>query len=119
MEAIAHARFQRVGARKVAQVLKEIRGKPVLQVQQILPMISRACVSVVAKTVQSAAANLTTKANREGKSLVPGKVFVKSCWAGMGPMGHMKRVRPGPMGRAMIFKRKLCHLTVVLSDGEE
>ena len=59
MEAIAHARFQRHGTRKVAQVLAEIRGKSVLDVQQLLPMLPRACVPVVAKTVQSAAANLT------------------------------------------------------------
>lgn len=119
MEAIAHARYQRAGARKVAQVLKEIRGKSVLEVQQILPMISRACIPVISKTVQSAAANLTNKAGREGHTLVPAKVFIKSCWAGQGPMGHMKRVRPAPMGRAMTIKRKVCHLTVVVSDGEK
>lgn len=39
MEAIAHARFQRFGTRKVAQTLKEIRGKSVLEAEQILPMI--------------------------------------------------------------------------------
>ena len=119
MEATAYARFQRVGTRKVAQVLKEIRGKSVLKVQQLLPMIPRACVPIVAKTVQSAAANLTVKAARSGKSLVPEKVFVKSCWSTMGPMGQMRRVKPAPMGRAMTFKRKVCHLTVVVSDGQE
>jgi large subunit ribosomal protein L22 len=47
MEAIAHARFQRFGTRKVGQVLKEIRGKSVLQAEQIIPMIPRACNTMV------------------------------------------------------------------------
>lgn len=116
MEAIAYARYQRVGTRKVAQVLREIRGKSVLQVQQLLPMIPRACVPVISKAVQSAAANLTVKAGRAGRTLVPEKVYIKSCWSTMGPMGQMKRVKPAPMGRAMTFKRKVCHLTVIVSD---
>lgn len=116
MEATAYARFQRVGTRKVAQVLKEIRGKSVLQVQQLLTMIPRACVPVVAKTVQSAAANLSVAAGRQGKTLIPENVYIKSCWSTMGPMGQMKRVKPAPMGRAMTFKRKVCHVTVVVSD---
>ncbi len=32
-------------------------------------------------------------------------------------MGQMKRVLPAPMGRAMTFKRKVCHLTVTVSQG--
>jgi len=116
MEATAYARFQRFGARKVAQVLSEIRGKSVLQAEQLLPLVPRACGRMVAKAVRSAAANLTIKARLAGKSLVPEKVYIKSCWTGKGPMGQMKRVMPAPMGRANTFKRKVCHVTVVVSD---
>lgn len=116
MEAIAHARFQRFGTRKVAQVLAEIRGKTVLEVEQVLPMIPRICGTMIGKAVRSAAANLTIKANRTGKQLEPEKVYIKECWSDMGPMGQMKRVMPAPMGRANTFKRKVCHLTVVVSD---
>jgi large subunit ribosomal protein L22 len=116
MEAIAHARYQRFGTRKVAQVLSEIRGKTVLEVEQVLPMIPRICGTMIAKTVRSAAANLTIKASRAGKTLQPEKVYIKECWSDMGPMGHMKRVMPAPQGRANTFKRKVCHLTVVVSD---
>ncbi|MDD5655759.1 MAG: uL22 family ribosomal protein [Elusimicrobia bacterium] len=116
MEATAYARFQRFGTRKVAQVLKEIRGKSVLQAEQLLPMIPRACGLMIGKTLRSAAANLTIKARLAGKTLVPERVFVKSCWAGQGPMGQMRRVMPAPQGRANTFKRKVCHLTVVVSD---
>lgn len=116
MEAMARARFQRFGARKVAQVLAEVRGKSVLEAEQILPLIPRAASRMVEKTVRSAAANLAIKAVRAGKTLVPARVVIKSCWASQGPMGQMRRVRPAPMGRAMTFKRKVCHLTVVVSD---
>lgn len=116
MEAIAYARFQRFGTRKVGQVLREIRGKSVLEAEQLLPNLPRACAVMVEKTVKSAAANLAIKANRAGRQLVPAQVFIKQCWSDMGPMGHMKRVMPGPQGRANTFRRKVCHLTVVVSD---
>lgn len=116
MEATAYARFQRYGARKVAQVLRELRGKPVLAAEELLPHVPRVCARAIEKTVKSAAANLAVKAASSGKTLVPSQVFIKSCWAGQGPMGAMKRMLPAPMGRAMTFKRKVCHLTVVVSD---
>ena len=119
MEATAHARFQRFGRRKVAQVLKEIRGKSVLKAEQILPLLPRACGLMIAKTVRSAAANLTIKARLAGRNLVPERVYIRSCWAGQGPMGNMRRVMPAPMGRANSFRRKVCHLTVVVSDDAD
>ena len=116
MEATAHARFQRYGTRKVAQVLTEIRGKTVFDAERLLPMIPRICSTMITKTVRSAAANLMTLAARSGRSVNPQNVYIKSCWSTMGPMGHMKRMLPAPQGRAYTFKRKVCHLTIVVSD---
>jgi large subunit ribosomal protein L22 len=28
----------------------------------------------------------------------------------------LKRIQPGPQGRALPFKRKVCHLTITVSD---
>ena len=116
MEATAHARFQRYGTRKVAQVLKEIRGKSVLEAERLLPMIPRICSTMITKTVRSAAANLVTQSARAGRKVDPEKVYIKQCWSTMGPMGNMKRMLPAPQGRAYTFKRKVCHLPVVVSD---
>jgi large subunit ribosomal protein L22 len=116
MEATAHARFQRYGTRKVAQVLREIRGKTVLDAERLLPMIPRICSTMIAKTVRSAAANLVTQSAKAGHAVDPQKVYIKSCWSTMGPMGNMKRMLPAPQGRAYTFKRKVCHVTVVVSD---
>lgn len=115
MEAIAHARFQRFGSRKVAQVLDQIRGKSVWTAYQTLPNVPRAASALVTKTLRSAAANLDV---RVGKPLDPKTILVKTAWVGQGPMGQMKRVLPAPQGRAMTFKRKVCHLTVVVSTPE-
>jgi large subunit ribosomal protein L22 len=116
MEAIAHSRMQRFGTRKVAQVLKEIRGKSVFEAERLLPMIPRVCSRMISKTVRSAAANLVTQSAKAGRAVDPQKVFIKSCWSTMGPMGNMKRMLPAPQGRAYTFKRKVCHLTVIVSD---
>jgi len=113
MDAVAKARFQRFGARKVAQVLDQIRGKSVWKACQVLPEVPRAAGTMVEKTILSAAANLSMRAK---KKLDPKEIFVTSAWVGQGPMGQMKRVLPAPMGRAMTFKRKVCHLTVVVSE---
>jgi large subunit ribosomal protein L22 len=116
MEAIAKAKFQRYGVRKVEQVLDQIRGKSVQNARQMLPLIARRATLLVGQTLQSATANLQVKA---GKKLEPSAIFVREAWVGPGPMKSMKRVMPAPMGRAMTFKRKVCHLTVVVSDEKK
>lgn len=113
MDAVAKAKFQRFGARKVAQTLDQVRGKSVWKACQILPEVPRAASSLVEKTIRSAAANLSQRA---GKKLDLKEIFITSAWVGQGPMGQMKRVLPAPQGRAMTFKRKVCHLTVVVSQ---
>jgi len=114
MEAKAHAKFQRYGYRKVAQVLDQIRGKSVARAEQLLPAIPRRCATLVEKTLKSAASNLKVKA---GKDLDGKGMWVKEAWVGMGPMGQMRRVLPAPMGRAMTIQRKVCHLTMVVADA--
>jgi large subunit ribosomal protein L22 len=116
MEAICRAKFQRYGPRKVNQVCEQIRGKSVNSAQAVLPSAQRAAVLLVEKTLRSAAANLAIKL---GKPVDLGSIYVKSAWVGHGPMQQMKRVKPAPQGRAMMFKRKVCHLTIVVSDDKK
>lgn len=113
MEAIARSRFQRESPRKVAQVLGSIRGKSYRDAQHLLPVISKGCAVMVGKTLKSAYANLLV---RLGKPLEPEQAWVRSCWVGQGPMKGLKRIQPGPQGRAMPYKRKMCHLTIIVSD---
>lgn len=119
MEALAKARFQRFGTRKVASVLDRIRGMRVLEAEAILPSIPRRAGRMIEKTLKSAASNFMVKAARAGHKADPAALYVKSCWSGMGPMGALKRMRPGPQGRAMLFRRKLCHVAIVVSDESQ
>ena len=101
MEACAKAKFQRYGSRKVNLVLDQIRGKNVKAAEE---------------TLHSAAANLEVKA---GKKLDYSKVFIKEAFANLGPSGHLRRIQPGPQGRAMPYKKSMCHLTVIVSDEKK
>ena len=114
MEATAFARFQRYGRRKVGQVCDQIRGKSVAQAQALLPQIPRRAGTMVEKTLRSAFANLMVKS---GRKLDPSSAFVVTAFANQGPMQALKRVQPGPQGRALPFKRKMCHVTITVSDA--
>ena len=116
MEALAKAKFQRFGRRKVAQVLDQIRGKSVLSAEQIADILPRTCAVMVKKTVHAAAANLSVKLGRKAD---PALMWIKTAFADQGPMSQLRRVQPGPHGRAMPFKRKMCHLTVIVSDSKK
>lgn len=88
----------------------------VLEAERLIPMMPRICSVMVGKAVRSAAANLVNLASKNGHAVDPEKVYIKECWSTMGPMGNMKRMLPAPQGRSYTFKRKVCHLTVIVSD---
>jgi large subunit ribosomal protein L22 len=107
METIAHARFARFSYRKVGQVLGLIRGKPVVEAMGLVRFVPRACRVLVGKTLKSAVSNA-------GKGADPAQLRVAKAWVNHGPA--LKRVMPKAMGARAMFKRKTCHLTIVVSD---
>ena len=110
MEATARVQFARFAPRKVNQVLGLIRRKSVQNALTMLRFVPKSCAVIIGKTIKNAAANA-------GDPLAKNEnLIVTSAWVGQGPMGQMKRMLPAPMGRAMTFKRKVCHLTVVVSQ---
>jgi len=109
MEALARAKFVRFAPRKVNQVLELVRKKPVSDALKILRFTPKGSAILVAKTIMSAAANAGDSHARNPKLLVA------SAWVGQGPV--LKRMRAHAMGRGSTYKRKTCHLTVVVSDG--
>lgn len=113
MEACSKAKFQRYGSRKVGLLLDLVRGKSVKAVGGIIPFSGLRCSDMVEKTILSAAANLQVKS---GKKLDLSEIFITEAYSNIGPMKHLKRIQPGPQGRAMPYKRNVCHLTVVVSD---
>ena len=111
MEALAREKFVRFAPRKVNQVLSLVRGKSVPAALTLLKFVPKSCATMVGKTIKSAAANA---GDPEAKNP---RFTVSSAWVGQGPV--LKRMRAHAMGRGATYKRKTCHLTVVVSDGQK
>lgn len=107
MEGVSHARYIRYSPRKIAQVLKIIRGKNVVDVFNILDNLRKSCSTDIKKTIKSALVNA-------GGLKEPHRFYVKSCFVTKGP--YYKRIMPKAFGRAALYTRKTAHLTVVVSD---
>lgn len=107
MEAVAQAKFVRYAPRKVNQVAGLIRNQSVEKAFEILTFVPKTVSTLIYKTLKSAVAN-------SGKLKNFKTLKVKEVWIGQGP--SLKRMRPGPQGRGMPYKRKMCHLTIVVSE---
>lgn len=112
MEAKAINRYVRVSPRKARIVLDQIRGKDVIQAQEILAFTNRAVAEIIEKTLNSAIAN----AGQAGMNN-PEKLIVKACYADEGPT--LKRYRPRAKGSASRIRKRTSHITVIVSTREE
>ncbi len=106
MEAKANANFVRVSPRKAAQMTDLIRGKKVVEAFTLLKFSQKAAGEVVGKVLKSAVANSKQK-NIEN-------LKVKEAYVGYGPT--MKRMRAMAMGRGATVRKRLAHITIVVTD---
>jgi large subunit ribosomal protein L22 len=106
MEAKANANFVRVSPRKAAQMTDLIRGKKVVEAITLLKFSQKAAGEVVGKVLKSAVANSKQK-NIEN-------LKVKEAYVGYGPT--MKRMRAMAMGRGAVVRKRLAHITIVVTD---
>jgi len=113
MEAIAKAKHIHQSARKVRQVLDEVRGKQVENAINKLHFTPKKAAKIIEKTLRSAVANAI---NREGSEVDADKLFVKEAFCDEGPT--MRRFRPRAMGRATIIRKRTSHLTIVVAEKE-
>jgi large subunit ribosomal protein L22 len=115
MEAKAKARFVRMSAHKVRRVAELIKGKNVEEALNILTFTPQAAASVLEKTLKSATANAL---NAEGTAkLKVEDMWIRKIMVDGGPI--MKRIRPMGMGRAYRIRKRINHITVVITDGKE
>jgi large subunit ribosomal protein L22 len=112
IEARASSRFIRIGPRKVRLVVDLIRGHGVEDALHTLRFLRKGARVPVEKTLRSAVANVFN--TKEGANLDPSDLYVKAAYVDEGPT--LKRVRPGPMGRAMMIRKRMCHITVVVCE---
>ena len=113
MDAVAKARHIHQSARKVRQVLNEVRGKQVENAINKLHFTPKKAAKIIEKTLRSAVANAV---NREGSEVDADKLFIKEAFVDEGPT--MRRFRPRAMGRATIIRKRTSHLTIVVAEKE-
>lgn len=112
MQVSATAKRLRISPRKLRLVADQVRGKPVGDALNILAFDTHKGAPLVRKVLDSAIANAE---NNEGADI--DELAIKEIYVNEGVT--MKRIRPRARGRAdRIFKR-MCHVTVTLSDGDD
>ena len=114
MEARAIARYVRQSPTKVRLTADLIRGKSVGEAYSILQFSPKAAAEPVSKTLRSAVANATVKAQDQGKVLDVDDLYVSEIHADPGPILH--RFRRAAMGRASPIQKKTSHITIVVDQ---
>lgn len=108
----AAAKYIRISPRKARQVVDLIRGKSVEDALNQLHFIANNSSIPVEKVLRSAVSNAMNL--DETSKLNPEDLYVKEIQVNEGPT--MRRYNPGPQGRAMIIRKRSCHISVVVSD---
>ena len=96
---------------KARLVVDEIRGKDVDDAQALLRFSTKRAAYFIDRVLRSAVAN----ADQEGNVNLEG-LYVAQATVDEGSTRHRKRWRAGPHGRAMRYKKRTCHITVVVRE---
>ena len=106
----AKARYMRVSAYKVREVLDLIRGLDAQRARETLKLADRDAATVVDKVLASAIAN---GEHHHEHPVDADELYVSACYADEGPT--LKRWRPRARGRATRIRKRTCHITVIVS----
>ena len=111
-QAVAHLKFVRVGPRKLRRVADAIRGKSVREALVMLDFAGVFAAEPIAKLVRSAVANAGNNHDMNTDDLSITRITVDG-----GPGGRFtKRLDPRAQGRAYFKRKRLSHVTVVVSE---
>jgi len=111
MEARATARYIRMSPQKVRRTLKLIKGLPLKEAQATLALVPHSAARAVRRVVDSAAANAENNHGME-----PDELWVAEATADAGPT--LKRWRFASGGRVGMIRKRISHISIVLSDEE-
>ncbi len=111
-EARAVARLLRVSPRKLNLLAELIRGKKVDKALADLTFSRKRIARDVKKTLESAIANAENNHDLDVDQLIVSEAYV-------GKNLVMKRLRPGPRGRASRILKPFAQITVVVRQVEE
>ena len=110
--AVAHLRFVRTAPRKLRRVADAIRGKSVREALVMLKFADVYAAEPIERLVRSAVANAGNNHDMNTDELYIAKITVDG-----GPGGRFtKRLDPRAQGRAYFKRKRLSHVTVVVSE---
>jgi large subunit ribosomal protein L22 len=112
VNAKATVKFLKMPARKARRIIDVIRGKRVDNALDLLRFTPIAAAKAVEKIVRSAAANA-----ENNHAMKPENLVISVATVDAGP--SFKRVEPRARGQAGFKRRKLSHVTIVVTDGED
>jgi len=108
MEIKAISRFVRTSPQKSRMVRGAVVGKEAVEAMNILDNVVKKPGRFIKKTMQSCLAN----AKQKNPDVL--HWYVKNIFIDDGP--SMKRMQAATMGRGVIIRKRLSHITVVLDD---
>lgn len=111
----ARLRHVSIPPRKMRLVASQVKGMPVQKALDVLNFTPKIAARHVAKTVSSAAANALSQEGTD--RLRPEDLFIKDITVDAAPSA--RRIRFYSMGRAHHYKKRYCHLTVILEGRLE
>ena len=112
MQVRAAVKFLRRGPRKVRRYTELIVGKEIADARAILAVQNSPAARELAKVLNSAVANAENNHDLDADDLWVEKAYVDGGLT-------LPRMRPRARGRADRIKKRTCHDTVVLTDGED
>ena len=111
-QAVAHLRFVRTAPRKLRRVADAIRGKSVREALVLLKFAEVFAAEPIEKLLHSAVANAGNNHDMNVDELYIARITVDG-----GPGGRFtKRLDPRAQGRAAFKRKRLSHVTVVVSE---
>lgn len=111
-QAVAHLKFVRMAPRKLRRVADAIRGKSVREALAMLQFAGVYAAEPIEKLVRSAVANAGNNHDMNTDALFITRITVDG-----GPGGRFtKRLDPRAQGRAYFKRKRLSHVTVVVSE---
>ncbi|MCM8818708.1 MAG: 50S ribosomal protein L22 [Candidatus Omnitrophica bacterium] len=105
MEAMAKARYVKIGPRKLRMIVDLIKGKTIEEAEGILRNLPKKGAKILLKVLKSAENN-----GKQKGEVVEWKI--KNIIIDAGP--YLKRYRAASMGRAVMVRKRTSHITVIL-----
>jgi large subunit ribosomal protein L22 len=112
MEARSTARYIRMSPRKARRTLQLVQGLPLKEAQSLLDVMPHRAARAIRRVIDSAAANAENNHGMERDEL-----WVYRASVDAGPT--IKRWRFASGGRVGMIRKRISHISVILSDEEQ